>query len=214
MGKKINPLIFRSNYKYKKSNWIGNEKTYGQFLKEDFNLRNFIKEFFRANKLKINSVFIFRKQTVIVSDQISIYIIIYLSKSKTKKVFDKIFYLKHLIQKKFYNNNQRIHILISETGQNQFLSERFFNLIQKIQQNGSIKLLVSNFLASLSKLSEIYGAKIIVSGRINGSEKSRVLKESFGIINLQTVSSKIGFLNKVVQTKDGLINVILIYNLK
>lgn len=214
MGRKINPLIFRSKYKYKKSNWVGTNESYSRFLSEDFSLRKFISKFFDKEKIDINSIFIFRKQTSILANKIALYIVIYLSKIKSKKAFKKVVHLKNLLKREFRGFESKINVRIMNADEKQLIVEKFINLTTKIKQNGSIKLLVSNFISSLKKLNELLGVKIIVSGRIHGSEKARTLKDKFGLINLQKINSKICFLNKTINTKDGLINLNFIYNLK
>lgn len=214
MGRKINPLVFRSKYKYKKSNWVGDNKTYSKFLNEDFLLRKFIYNFFAKEGISINSIYIFRKQTSIVTKQVALYFVIYLSKLKSQKLFEKTAYLKNLIQKNFFNNNAFVHMQFLEGQEHQIIFEKFNNLTSRIKQQAAVKLIISNFILSLQKINRILGAKVVVKGRINGSEKARMLKENFGLINLQKINSKVGFLTKFISTKDGIINVIFIYNLR
>jgi Ribosomal protein S3 len=214
MGRKINPLIFRSKYKYKKSNWVGDDKTYSGFIKDDYFLRKFIYNFFAKEETEINSIYIFRKQTSIATQQAALYLVIYLSKLKSKKIFEKIVYLKHLLQKNFYNNNANVHLQVLNGKEHQLVINKFNNLAKRMKQQTAVKLLMSNFILSLKKINRILGAKVIVKGRINGSEKARVLKEDFGVINLQKIGSKIGFLTKALTTKDGIVNINFIYNLR
>lgn len=214
MGRKVNPLIFRSKYKYKQSNWVVSDGTYNKFLKEDYLLRNFIKKFFNAEGIEVNSIYIFRKNISVLTNKVALYIVIYLSKQRSKKTFNKVVYLKNLILKQFCNINIPLHIKLLESGERNFISEKFINFVNKLKQTTSTKLVISNFILSLKKVDKILGAKVVVKGRINGSEKARVLKDSFGVINLQRIKSKVGFLSQFFETKDGLTNVILIYNLK
>jgi len=214
MGRKINPLIFRSKYKYKKSNWVGDNNSYSKFIKEDLSLRKFMYSFFAKEEIKVNSIYIFRKQTTITTKQQTLYFVICLSKLKSRKIFEKIIYLKNLIQKNYYSNKTIVHIHLLDDQEHQLIIEKFNNFASRIKQQAAVKLLISNFLLSLQKINRILGAKVIVKGRINGSEKARVLKENFGLINLQKVNSKIGFLTKSITTKDGIININFIYNLR
>lgn len=214
MGRKINPLVFRSKYKYKKSNWVGDSGTYSKFLNEDFLLRKFIYNFFAKEGINVNSIYIFRKQTSILTKQVALYFVIYLSKLKSQKLFEKTVYLKNLIQKNFCNNNAFVHIQLLEGQEHQIILGKFNSLTSRIKQQAAVKLIISNFILSLQKINRILGAKVIVKGRINGSEKARMLKENFGLINLQKINSKVGFLTKFISTKDGIINVIFIYSLR
>jgi len=214
MGRKINPLTFRSKYKYKTSNWVTFNENYSKFLKEDNLIRNIIDRFFQTNGIHVDSIYIFRKNSNIVSNKSALYLIIYLSRTKHKKAFYKTTYLKNIIDRHVNKEYVSTNNLLLTTVNHKLISKKFYNFLIKLKQQTSTKLLISNFMAYLQKTNKLLGAKVIVKGRVEGCEKARMLKNSFGCINLQKITSKIGFLSDSIQTKDGLVNVKLIYNIK
>lgn len=214
MGRKINPLLFRSKYKFKKINWVDNTNKYKNFIEEDSNVQSLIYNYFNKKNIKINSIYLFRKQTSIKTTLMSMYIIIFLSKTEKKKLFNEVFYLKHLIKNILKNNYLNINVKVSKIKIKQKVTEKFNLFISKLDKGLSIKLSTSNFITELQEIKQIIGAKIEIMGRINGSEKARKLKTQYGIIGLQKILSKICLLTKTIKTKDGIINIKFTYKIK
>lgn len=214
MGKKINPLVFRSQFKNKKINWVASESKYHTLLYEDKQIENFIFKFAEQEKFQINSIFIFRKQTKIKSLISSLYILILPAKNENTEEFGNIRKLKRIIEKTLFKGYSLINLKLGKYEEKQFIFNNFCELAKSVEFGGSIKLLLTRFLDDISSIDEVLGAKIEIYGRIEGSEKSRNLKLNFGPLNLQTLKSKVQYLTKRIETKDGTLNLIFTYKLR
>lgn len=213
MGRKINPLLFRSQFKNKKINWVANEQDYHKLLYEDKKIKEFISNFIEKKNFKINSIYIFRKRTHINSLINSIYIVILLSKNENLDTVNCTYLLKNKIEKLLFNGHSIVNLKLIKAEEEQFIFNLFDDLVRTISSGGSIKLLLTRFLEDLSAIVEIAGAKVEIYGRIEGSEKSRNLKLNYGALNLQTLKSKVQYLTKRIETKDGTLNLKFTYKL-
>lgn len=214
MGKKINPLIFRSQFKNKRINWVAPKLDYHNLLREDKRIEDLILNFTEQKNIKINSILIFRKHTQIKSLTNALYIVILPGKNDNIEQLDIIQKLKKIIEKKIFNGVTLINLKIIKSEEKQFIFNHFIDLSKSVEFGGSIKLLLTRFLEDISMIDEVAGARIEIYGRIEGSEKSRNLKLNFGPLNLQTLKSKVQYLTKRIETKDGTLNLIFTYKLK
>lgn len=214
MGRKINPLVFRSQTRNKEINWVTNEQNYRRLVREDKKIRDFIFNTAKKNNLDVNTVYIFRKQTKVNILLESIYIVILLAKNERIEEIDFTNFLKNNLDKALFKGQNVIHLKLIKAEEKQFIFNQFSELVKSIEFGGSIKLLLTRFLNDLSTIENIEGAKLEIYGRIDGSEKSRNLKLNYGALNLQTLDSKVHYLDKRIETKDGTLNLKFIYKIK
>ncbi|WP_458659087.1 30S ribosomal protein S3 [Candidatus Vidania fulgoroideorum] len=112
--------------------------------------------------------------------------------------------IKEYLKKK-YNFNAYLNIKESHILDHDF-SFFFINLFNKIKNRENYKnFLKKNFDEILGD--KIIGIKILISGRINGSDISNKEVYKKGVIPLQSYSSKIFYKNRHFMTKYGLIGI-------
>ncbi|MGX7582569.1 hypothetical protein [Candidatus Vidania fulgoroideorum] len=191
MGNKINPNYYRfsinNNWYIKNSslNYISIYESIKKYLNKNIGSYNY-EEFYleKLEKYLILNIYNLNK-------------IYYIKKNNLIKK------LKNYLFKKFKINS---YINIKKSIYFQNFSFLFSNLFIKILNRENHKTFIKNYFKnSLNNL--LKGIKILISGRINGSDIAR--KEIFktGLMPLQTCSKKIFYKSNFTITKYGSLNI-------
>ncbi len=204
MGHKVNPISFRINVnKPWKSRWFS-EKDYAKKLREDIEIREGLKK-----QLKPAGI----KEVEIERAPNAVRIIIHTSKpgviigrggAGINLVRDKI---KEKLQKGEKNKIQ-VDLDVKEV---RFFEESAVlvaqNIAEQLEKRTSFRRALKSTIDQVMKRPEIKGAKIMVSGRLNGAEMSRQEWLAKGGIPLHTIRADIDFGKAIAYTTYGTIGV-------
>ncbi|MGX7577211.1 30S ribosomal protein S3 [Candidatus Vidania fulgoroideorum] len=195
MGKKVNPKFFRIN-----------------------NLKNWNTIFFPEKKYSfyiINYIKLKKYLNQLLKDLIIDFYIEYLEKcylitiisSKPGIIIGKKGINIKILKNKI-NNIIKKNIFINIKNITEISPKIIFNLIFfKIKNNLAYKKFIKKTIFNLIKLNIIKGIKIVLSGRLNGSDLSKKEKFLTGSIPLHTIKEHIKYYNNFLKTKYGIIGI-------
>lgn len=205
MGQKVNPVGFRiSVNKNWKSRWFI-PKGYKESLKEDIEIREGIKK-----QLKNAGI----KEVEIERSPNSVRIIIYTSKpgviigrsgAGANLIKEKI---QQKLQKRGEKTKQTVNLDVKEI--------RYFeesaklvaqNVAEQLEKRVAFRRALKTTIEQVMKRPETKGAKIMVSGRLNGAEMSRTEWIAKGGIPLHTLRANIDFAKAIAYTTYGTIGI-------
>ena len=200
MGQKVNPRIFRiGNTITWNSRWYA-KNDYRQKLRQDIELRKFLQK-----ELKDASV----EKVEIERSSNKINIIIHSGKpgiviGRGGKGIEE---LKGKIQKKCFGKKDNLSVSIQEVKDPNLSAELVMQAIasdieRRIPFRRAMKQAVGRIERAGAK-----GAKVIVSGRLNGAEIARSEKNIYGSIPLHTIKANIDYSRGVARTTYGAIGV-------
>nr|QRW36796.1 ribosomal protein S3 [Monotropa uniflora] len=214
MGQKVNPLGFRlGKTQDHYSLWFANPKNYSENIKEDKNIRNFIKSYVQKNKNnkvtnKIKNYFSLSGITHIkIKKKIDlIEIKIYIGfKNLVKESLLKELYIN--LQKELIYINRKINIitiLITKPYINPLILAQYVadQLKSRVPFRKTMKKAIEKIKKTNTK-----GIQIQIAGRLDGNDIARVACIRKGSIPLQTIRYKINYCFYPVQTRYGLLGI-------
>lgn len=201
MGQKVNPIGFRLGGIYTwTSRWFANPKTYRNALREDVRMRKFLKE-----KLKDASV----------------------AKIEVERNANNITITLHTAKPGMVIGRGGQGVEELQTGLKKFITDQKVNIKVNIQEidkpNLSAALTVQAIAQDIEKRipfrrsmrqamnrlvkAGAEGAKIEVSGRLNGAEIARSERMSHGTIPLHTLRAEVDYYRGVANTTYGVIGI-------
>lgn len=206
MGQKVNPIIYRTGYLYLwNSKWFS-AKRYQEFLKQDILIKEFLKK-----KLKDAGV----AKVEIKRFQNNLDIDIFTSKPGVvigragKGVED----LKKEIISKFFNKIETkkdlgsLNLNVQEVNQPNLNAELVVQfMIADLEKRIPFRRVMKQALDRMQKAGA-KGAKVMVSGRLNGAEIARSEKLAFSEMPLHTLRSNIDYALGIARTTYGAIGV-------
>ena len=200
MGKKINPRIFRLGLSEQwRSRWFASDN-YAQFLREDIEVRNYIKK--ELATAGIDSVIIERKRGEI---------IINIKAAKPGLIIGRggagIEELKKKLVKKYLNRKTKINININEvTNPNLSAPVLVQSIREDIEKRMPFRRVMKQNIEKVMK-ARGQGVKIILAGRLNGVEIARQETLSKGKIPLSTLRANIDYSRGAADTLYGKIGI-------
>lgn len=204
MGQKVNPIGFRiSVNKPWKSRWFS-DKDYQKRLKEDLEIRTGIKK--QLKGAGIREVEIERAPN-------AVRIIIYTSKPGViiGRSGAGVNLIRERIQNKLQKNEKSKVNVALDVKEIRFFEESAVlvaqNVADQLEKRVSFRRVLKSTMDQVMKRPEIKGAKIMVSGRLNGAEMSRREWIARGGIPLQTLRADIDFGKAIAYTTYGTIGV-------
>jgi len=204
MGHKVNPIGFRiSINKPWKSRWFS-QKDYKKRLKEDLEIREGIK-----NQLKGAGI----REVEIERAPNAVRIIIYTSKPGViiGRSGSGVNLIREKIQEKLRKNDKvKVNIALDVKEIRYFEESAVLvaqNVATQLEKRMSFRRVLKSTMEQVMKRPEIKGAKIMVSGRLNGAEMSRREWIARGGIPLHTIRADIDFGRAIAYTTYGTIGV-------
>lgn len=208
MGHKVNPKSFRIGNIYTwNSKWFANKKKYSKLLRQDILIKNFLRKKLRESLLE--TIEIERSPTVL---DITIYA------AKPGMIIGRagagIEELKKGLKNTILNKKSiadigrvTMNINIKEVAKPHLSSPVIAQMvISDLEKRIPYRRAVKGALGKIER-SGAQGAKIIVSGRLNGAEIARSETLSFGKIPLHTLRANIDYFGGVARTIYGVIGV-------
>lgn len=200
MGKKVNPLALRPNFK--KCQWFtSNKKKFAMYIFEDYKIRKIATEV-----LSNLFVDIFIERTSNITN-----IIVHTHKKNTlvysndDKKMSLIEEFKTKINKEMKKNNENFVISISEVLKPELNAKVIaMNLSDQIKNRvATPKNLINRAALNFFKIHPQGGIKIEYKGRINGASIANKIKVQYGTVPLSSISFEIDFALVVVKTSSG-----------
>jgi len=204
MGQKVNPIGFRiSVNKPWKSRWFS-DKDYLKRLKEDLEIRVGIKK-----QLKGASI----REVEIERAPNAVRIIIYTSKPGViiGRSGAGVNLIREKIQAKLQKNEKSKVNVTLDVKEIRYFEESAVlvaqNVADQLEKRVSFRRVLKSTMDQVMKRPEIKGAKVMVSGRLNGAEMSRREWIARGGIPLHTIRADIDFGKAIAYTTYGTIGV-------
>ena len=200
MGKKINPRIFRLGLSEQwRSRWFARDN-YAQFLREDIEIRNYIKK--ELAIAGIDSVLIERNRGEI---------IINIKAAKPGLIIGRggagIEELKKKLVNKYLNIKTKVNININEVSNPNLSSPILVQSIREdIEKRMPFRRVMKQNIEKVMK-ARGQGVKIILAGRLNGVEIARQETLSKGKIPLSTLRANIDYSRGAAATIYGKIGI-------
>ena len=187
MSHKIHPYGFRLGYiKPHKSVWIALKAwQYREWVKEDFEARDFIRKFLR----KANVVDIW-----ITKDAKRVDVVIEVGKVGVAvgPKGQNVEVIRRQLQK-IFGKDRQVNVQIKGIkNPNASAAVVAQNIAFGIEKRRSVKALVKRAIEAIRKTG-VLGAKIIVSGRIGGADQALKYKRQFGRVPLHTLRADIDY---------------------
>lgn len=210
MSHKVHPFSFRIGTIFDwKSKWL-NKKNYSKYLKQDWDLRNFIKK--KVSGAGVKEILIERS-----ADLINIII----HSSRPGIIIGRggagIEELKKAIEARLKPSKQKlptgqakieVRLEIQELKSPQTHAQLIAqNLASELERRIPYRRALKRTLDRVSQERDVKGAKILVSGRLNGAEIARREWLSYGKIPLGTLRADIDFAESRAHTTYGVVGV-------
>ncbi len=225
MGQKTNPKLFRLilNEGFL-SNWYAEKQKYYTFFNEDLFLRKQIEIFF-YDLLKISSISISRKQELSLN---KVFIKVKALYPQENEVFKRISKIlgeapvqnsKHVFDNILQHKIENFLSLVTKKGiincffkisfiENQYQDAMLIakEISSRIQKRIPFRRVIKDLLKKIM-FSSVKGAKLQLSGRLNGIDIARTEWKSQGKIPLHTLSSDVDFAQHDTKTVHGIIGI-------
>jgi len=205
MGQKVHPFIYRigavNNWR---SRWFS-KKNYGNFLKQDIKLRGFVVK--TLDKAGVDAVEIERSANLInvIVKTAKPGLVIGRGGSGAEDIKQKI---KKFLQKEFSGFKSEIRLEIEEIGQpTAHAAVVAQEIAEQIEKRMPFRRVIKQGLDKVMQNREVQGAKIMVSGRLNGAEIARREWLKQGRIPLQTIRAGIDYAQAIAYTTYGTIGI-------
>lgn len=208
MGKKVNPEIFRiGQTKTWKSLWFNTKKDYKYSLKQDVILRDFLMG--KLSKSSVDRVEIKRTAGVI-------NIIIYTAKPGLLigRGGDSVEKLKESIKKILNRESQKKNDKIDIKLQIEQISEPEIhanivaqNIVEQLEKRLPFRRVMKQSLDKIMQSKRAQGAKIMLGGRLGGTEIARREWLDKGKLPLQTLRADIDYARQTAHTTYGTIGI-------
>jgi small subunit ribosomal protein S3 len=206
MGKKVNPIVFRTGVIFPtKSVWFADFKNYAKYVLEDNKIRRFIEAKLKLAgitsieiKRSINSVDIYmnvsRPGVVIGRGGSSLELL--------KKDIEKLLHINPKTQNAVKINLHPLEIKNPEIN-SAIIADRLANQLEhRYPFRRAANQAIEKVMAAGAK-----GVKLVFAGRIDGAEIARVEKFKQGRIPTQTLRANIDYVEKKALTRSGYVGI-------
>lgn len=203
MGKKINPKVFRQVTTFTSpSRWFATRNQYAALLKEDVLIRRFLKKKFRdAGVSRVDIERSTPEQTTIIIHTSKPGVVIGRGGAlieETKKELKKTL---------FGSKKMQIQMSIQEVRDADISAELIYQGIRdQLEARVPFRRAMKRSIEQVMRAGAL-GARIQVSGRLNGADIARTEKVNRGRLPLHTLRAKIDYSRGVAQTMYGIIGV-------
>lgn len=206
MGKKVNPIAFRTGYIFPtKSVWFSNFKNYAKFVLEDNKIRRYLEDKLKLAgvtsidiKRSINSVDIYMNVSrpgVVIGRGGS-------SLEQLKKEVEKLLKINPKSKNSLKVNLHPLEIKNPEMNA-AIIADRLSNQLEhRYPFRRAANQAIEKVMAAGAK-----GVKIVFSGRIDGAEIARTEKFKQGRIPTQTLRANIDYVEKKSLTRSGYVGI-------
>ncbi|CAM9092633.1 unnamed protein product [Ectocarpus sp. 8 AP-2014] len=207
MGHKTHPLGFRLGIVQEdKSLWYSGSNSYVSFLKEDFQIREYIYQFLRLNKVGYSGI----TKLIIKRDETKKRIYIEIQSVVPGRIVGKSgAFLRKLDEElSVLLKNKKVLINIVEITKPYTEATILVDLlVKKLEERVSFRMCIREILKRYRTEDELKGIKIQIAGRLNGAEIARTEWVREGRVPLQTLRANIDYSYKTAQTTYGILGI-------
>lgn len=201
MGQKVHPKIFRTGesqiYSWD-SKWFSNKKDYKEYLKQDIQIKDFLRKELKDCGLAKIEIERSRNSLTVTLHSAKPGVIIGRAGAGAEE-------LKNKIKKKFLNKKINFNLNILEVDKPSLTAEIILqNMIADIEKRVPYRKTVKQALSRVEKAGA-QGVKVVVSGRLDGAEIARSETFAWGKIPLHTLRADIDYASGTAQTIYGTI---------
>nr|QSV12720.1 ribosomal protein S3 [Phaeophyceae sp.] len=205
MGQKTHPLGFRVGIlKEDRSLWCSKKKSYIEFLKADYKIRAYIKEFWVLNKSSYSG----DTEILIKRDENKKKVYIEIQAAFPKNLIGESGALLETLNKKLnlFFPSEKIMINMVEI-ENYYAEASILvdllaqNLIDRVPFRKCIRTTLKRY----KNAKKVKGIKVQIAGRLNGAEMARTEWVREGRVPLQTLRADIDYSSKPVHTPSGIL---------
>lgn len=202
MGKKINPISFRTNTTFKqRSRWFATGEDYAANVKQDVELRKYFRKKFRDGS--VASIEIERSAGEVL-------IVIYTAKPGViiGRGGAQIEETREEVKRKFFGSvKMKVTINIQEVKDPDLNAELVYqNIRDQIENRVPFRRAIKRGLENVVR-AQAKGCKIQISGRLNGADIARTETVSAGRLPLHTLRANIDYSRGVAHTTYGVIGI-------
>lgn len=199
MGQKVNPKIFRTgeNQIYTwSSKWFASKKEFKEYLKQDVQIRNFIKKELRDSSVAKIEIERSRNSVTVIIHTSKPGIIIGRAGAGAEE-------LKKKIKGRFLDKKINFNLNILEIPNPSLNAEIVLqNMIADIEKRVPFRRVIKQAISRVEKAGA-EGVKVIISGRLDGAEIARSETLSWGKVPLHTLRADIDYARGAAQTVYG-----------
>lgn len=199
MGQKVNPIGLRTGViRDWQSRWYANEKEYGKFLKEDLDIRKFLKQELKAAYVSRIEIERSKNRIEIIIRASRPGVIIGQNGENIEKV-------KKQLEKKLEGNTVHLKVLeVANPDLDAMLVAR--SIAEQLENRASFRSTQKKAIQRTMRAGA-KGIKTLVSGRLGGADIARSEGYSEGIVPLHTLRSDIDFAHYEADTTFGKLGV-------
>lgn len=201
MGQKVNPKIFRTSViETWPSRWFAHRRAYPALLQQDIGIRSYFKQKLKdAGVAKIDIERSPNAVTLIVAT------------AKPGVIIGRggqgVETLKKELQAKFFQKGMQLNIQIHEVERPTLVAELVLQgIIADIEKRVPFRRAMRQALSRMQR-SGVLGAKILLSGRLDGAEIARREKVAVGKLPLHTLRARIDYSRGAAHTIYGAVGI-------
>jgi len=207
MGHKTHPLGFRLGIVQEdRSLWYSAKNSYISFLKEDYEIREYIYKFLLLNKVSYSGI----TKLIIKRDETKKRIYIEIQSVVPGRIVGKSgAFLRTLDQElSVLLKNKKVLINIVEITKPYTEASILVDvLVKKLEERVSFRMCIREILKRYRIQDELKGIKVQIAGRLNGAEIARTEWVREGRVPLQTLRANIDYSYKTAQTTYGILGI-------
>nr|YP_009256666.1 ribosomal protein S3 [Entransia fimbriata]ANI25415.1 ribosomal protein S3 [Entransia fimbriata]WKT05757.1 ribosomal protein S3 [Entransia fimbriata]WKT05876.1 ribosomal protein S3 [Entransia fimbriata] len=209
MGQKIHPLGLRLGItENHRSHWFGKKLQYAHLLKEDYELRDFIKKYINKN-VTLPYTYDYGGIVQIYVEHIMNQVEVQIHAGSPGLLIrdQKIYELRDILQKKLEKQGRSIELHLIEIKQpilNATILAKY--IAQELEKRGAFRRIMRKIIQRTRKAG-VQGIKIQISGRLNGADIARTEWIREGRVPLQTLRAKIDYAEYHANTTYGILGI-------
>ena len=207
MGHKTHPLGFRLGVVQEdRSLWYSGTNSYRSFVKEDYQIREYIYQFLRSNNVGYSGI----TKIIIKRDETKKRLYVEIQSVVPGRIVGKSGSLLRTLDQELsiLLKNKKVLINIVEIKKPYTEANILVDLlIQKLEERVSFRQCMREILRRYRTEDELKGIKVQIAGRLNGAEIARTEWVREGRVPLQTLRADIDYSYKTAQTTYGILGI-------
>ncbi len=207
MGHKTHPLGFRLGIVQEdRSVWYSGTNFYSSFVKEDYEIREYICHFLLLNNVSYSGI----TKIIVKRDETKKKIYIEIQSVVPGRIVGKSGSILRTLDQKLSSllKNRKVLINIVEIKQPYKEASILVDiLVKKLEERVSFRKCIREILQRYRTEEELRGIKVQIAGRLNGAEIARTEWVREGRVPLQTLRADIDYSYKTAQTTYGILGI-------
>nr|QWK42152.1 ribosomal protein S3 [Pseudochorda nagaii] len=207
MGHKTHPLGFRLGIVQEdRSLWYSGTNSYISFLKEDYEIREYISKFLVLNNVGYSGI----TKIILKRDETKKRVYVEIQSVVPGRIVGKSGSLLRTLDEELslLLKNTKVLINIVEITKPYTEASILVDvLVKKLEERVSFRKCIREILRRYRTEDELKGIKVQIAGRLNGAEIARTEWVREGRVPLQTLRANIDYSYKVAQTTYGILGI-------